>query len=105
MATNKWVGAFLGIFDSASNWSLGHVLKIDEDAVIDTGSTHAYVAVDTDADVNSISLGSNDVLQINGGVTFYAENGTGPNVNNGTINVASGGTMWILNNTGGVNTF
>src|ERR1700693_771492 len=96
MATNSWnpkgAGSAFGTEGSLdSDWSLGHVPTSSEDAVIGANFT---ITSDTAEDVNSISLGSNSVLLITGGI-FTAENGTGPNVNNGGIQVAGGAIIEI----------
>jgi hypothetical protein len=94
MATNDWVGGAIGSFgtegSSDANWSLGHVPTSSENAVIDTGASAAAIGASTVEDVGSISLGTNDVLLINSDAFFAAQNGTGPNVNNGAINVSYG---------------
>ena len=88
MATNKWVGPGFSNFDDASNWSLGHVPTSSENAVINTGSAGSLVGSGSNEEVGSIALGSNDNLWINSGSTFWADNGTRPNVNDGTFDVS-----------------
>ena len=92
MTTNSWVaGGGINSFgtegSSDSNWSLGHTPTSTEDAVVNTGASGLLLGATSNEDVNSISLGTNDALLINSGSVFTAVNGTGPNVNNGTINL------------------
>jgi len=82
MAQNNFNASGFQNFAVAANWSLGHVPTSSEDAEI---SFSAVVDSTSNEDVNSIGLGTNNVLFINSNSIFDVEQGTGPNENSGTI--------------------
>jgi hypothetical protein len=107
MTTNSWTaGGITANFgtegQSDTNWSEGHTPTSTEDAVISTGNSAATVTANSTQKVASISLGTHDTLYIDGDAFFAALNGTGSNVNDGTINVTNG--TFIIGN-GGAATF
>ena len=99
MTLNSWVGGdgnqSYGTTGADANWSLGHVPTSSEDAVINTGSNAATIGI-TSADpvenVDSIALGGNDILSINGG-TLETQDGDPGNTNNGEIYLTGGGLL------------
>ncbi len=95
MTTDSWVGgtgaqSFGTEGSSDSNWSTGKVPGSSDDAVISTSSTATIDA--TDEDVHSIALGSKDTLAVET-PDFTVEDGTGPNVNAGTIDIEADGHL------------
>jgi len=108
MTTNSWKAGG-GLFNfgtengSDSDWLLNHTPTTSEDAVINTGASAAVIGATSNEDVGSISLGSNDTLLIGNGSIFATVNGTGPNVNNGTININDADL--VIGNTSNTSTF
>jgi hypothetical protein len=84
MAQNNFIASGIQNWTTAVDWSLGHVPTSSEDAFI--GTTGAIVGSSVDETVKSIGTGSSDALDLNGGI-FTADQGTGPNINSGTIYV------------------
>ena len=72
-------------FAVAGNWTPNGVPGSSDDAEIASG---AIVSSAADEVVNSIGLGSNNVLNIQN-ASFTTENGTGANENNGIIDLSN----------------
>jgi len=64
-----------------------------EDAYVGDNNGSAIVTSDVNETVNSIATNVSDFLDINGG-TFTATQGTGPDINTGTITVDDA-TLWV----------
>jgi hypothetical protein len=85
MAQKNFNGTGFQNFAVAGNWTPNGVPGSSDDAEIASG---AIVSSAADEVVNSIGLGSNNVLNIQN-ASFTTENGTGANENNGIIDLSN----------------
>ena len=83
-------------FGVAGNWTSSGVPGSSDDAEIASG---AFVSSTTNETVNSIGLGTNNVLNIQNSSTFTTDNGTGPNANNGLIILSGLSSLEVLGST------
>jgi hypothetical protein len=108
IVTNSWKSAVSGDWDTASNWSLGHVPTAMEDAVINLPGTYTVTHSLNDADaVNSLvsvvpftfsagSLNVTTTVQVDN--TFTLNGGT---LINGTVLAGTSGQGVIATSSGG----
>jgi len=98
-----WINPVSADFDTAADWS-GHVVPGASDkAILDAAGSAFTVTASVSETVHSIQLAANATLDITGGTTFTASDGTGPGQNAGKIVVGNGATFTVggnLNNTG-----
>ncbi|MGA2944008.1 MAG: hypothetical protein ABSE50_18415 [Xanthobacteraceae bacterium] len=86
--TDNFLNSGTQNFATAGNWSAG-VPNINDDAKIELAAK-TTVNMNAEEGANSISIGSNDDLEINGVIFDVA---SGMSAINGTINVNNGGTL------------